>query len=238
VSGFAVIHRSLLGHPAFRNDAEVMAFAWMILRASWKPVRVRYKGKAISLNRGQLSVSQRDMAEALDRDKAWIERLWKRLKSEAMIEVASEAGVAVITICNYAKYQDISERREAVDKAPDEADARQTQGTEQQDKPLNQLTNKENSCASDDAPVLKPEHVVEIWNETAPRIGKPSVRDITPERRQLLKARIGQYALEDFQSVFGKIERSAFLSGWRGCGFDWVFKKANFQKILEGNYDQ
>lgn len=94
------------------------------------------------------------------------------------------------------------------------------------------------SCASDDAPILKPEHVVEIWNETAPRIGKPSVRDITPERRQLLKARIGQYALEDFQSVFGKIERSAFLSGWRGCGFDWVFKKANFQKILEGNYDQ
>lgn len=97
------------------------------------------------------------------------------------------------------------------------------------------------SCASDDALGLKPEHVVEIWNDTAPKLGKPKVRNLTPERRQLLKARIGQYALEDFQEVFGKIERSGFLrgdNGWHGCTFDWVFKKANFQKILEGNYDQ
>jgi hypothetical protein len=94
-------------------------------------------------------------------------------------------------------------------------------------------------CASDDA--LKPEHIVEIWNETALRLGKPTVRSLTPARRELLKARINQYELADFQGVFGKIERSSFLrgdSGWRGCTFDWVFKRANFQKILEGNYDQ
>lgn len=101
-----------------------------------------------------------------------------------------------------------------------------------------ELEEPKGSCTSDDA--LKPEHVVEVWNETAPRLGKPQVRNLTPERRQLLKARIGQYALDDFRAVFGKIERSAFLrgdTGWRGCTFDWVFKKANFQKILEGNYD-
>jgi hypothetical protein len=97
------------------------------------------------------------------------------------------------------------------------------------------------SCPSDDEPALKPEHVMEVWNASAPRLGKPSIRTLTPERRQLLKARIGQYSLDDFQEVFGKIERSAFLrgdTGWRGCTFDWVFKKANFQKIIEGNYDQ
>lgn len=93
-------------------------------------------------------------------------------------------------------------------------------------------------CASGDA--LKPEHVVEVWNATASQIGKPKVRDLTPERRQLLKARIAQYSLDDFQSVFGKIGGSPFLrgdTGWRGCTFDWIFKKANFQKVLEGNYD-
>lgn len=96
------------------------------------------------------------------------------------------------------------------------------------------------SCASSDAPVLKPEHIFERWNETAASLGKPKVRDLTPVRRQLLKARIAQYALDDFLTVFGKIERSRFLrgdTGWRGCTFDWVFKKANFQKIVEGNYD-
>ena len=96
-------------------------------------------------------------------------------------------------------------------------------------------------CATDVAPALKPEHIFERWNETAATLGKPRVRDLTPERRQLLKARIAQYALDDFLTVFGKIEGSAFLrgdTGWRGCAFDWVFKKANFQKILEGNYDE
>lgn len=96
------------------------------------------------------------------------------------------------------------------------------------------------SCASSDAPAVKPEHIFERWNETAAVIGKPRVRDLTPERRQLLKARIAQYSLDDFLSVFGKIEASPFLrgdTGWKGGNFDWVFKKGNFQKIIEGNYD-
>jgi len=94
------------------------------------------------------------------------------------------------------------------------------------------------SCASDNA--LKPEHIVEKWNLVAPRIGRPSVRDLTPERRQLTKARIAQYSLDDFMSVFAKVENSAFLRGdlkWKGVTFDWIMKKGNFQKIIEGNYD-
>ncbi len=97
------------------------------------------------------------------------------------------------------------------------------------------------ACPSDDVPRLRPEHIVEEWNKTAPKLGKPLVRDLTDSRRQLLKARSTQYSIDDFLNVFGKIERSPFLrgdTGWHGCNFDWVFKRANFQKIIEGNYDQ
>lgn len=59
MTGYVRLHRSLIGHPAFRNDAEAMAFAWMVARAAWKPSCVRYKGRAISLNRGQLAISVR-----------------------------------------------------------------------------------------------------------------------------------------------------------------------------------
>lgn len=93
-------------------------------------------------------------------------------------------------------------------------------------------------CASEDA--LQPPHVCEKWNEVAKAIGRPTIRKLTPERRQLLKSRIAQNELEDFIQVFSKILASPFLrgdTGWKGCTFDWVFKKANFQKILEGNYD-
>jgi DNA-binding transcriptional regulator YhcF (GntR family) len=131
VSGYARFHRSLVGHPAFRNDAEAMAFAYMVLRASWKPVRVRYKGKALGLNRGQLAMSVRDLADAMDRDKGWVERLLKRLKSETMIETLTETGVLVINICNYEKYQSSGDVAETPAKTLGETQARQTQDTEQ-----------------------------------------------------------------------------------------------------------
>ncbi len=93
------------------------------------------------------------------------------------------------------------------------------------------------SSASDDAPGLKPIHVFEKWNEVAKRVGKSTVRDLTPSRQQLVRARIGQYSLEDFVVVFGKVEASNFLREGRFCTFDWIMKRANFQKIIEGNYD-
>lgn len=110
-----------------------------------------------------------------------------------------------------------------------------------------ELDTEEEVTGSDDpdgenaAEILLPEHVVEEWNSVAQRLAKPRVRDITPERRQLVRARIAQYSIDDFTDVFGKVERSPFLrgdTGWPRCTFDWVMKKSNFQKILEGNYDQ
>ncbi|MBK6414090.1 hypothetical protein [Sphingopyxis sp.] len=95
------------------------------------------------------------------------------------------------------------------------------------------------SRPSGDGPSLRPEHVVEKWNEVASALGKPRVRDLTPERRQLVKARIAQYSIDDFVAVFGNIGASPFLRGDTGknfCTFDWAMKKANFQKIIEGNY--
>jgi DNA-binding transcriptional regulator YhcF (GntR family) len=135
VSGYALIHRTLLGHPAFRNDSEAMAFAWLIVKASWRPTSVRYKGHRIQLERGQVAVSVRDMAAALDRDKAWVERLWRRLKRETMIETAGETGVSVVTICNYDDYQAASVAgetpRKAAGEAANETVARQSRDTEQ-----------------------------------------------------------------------------------------------------------
>jgi hypothetical protein len=121
----------MLGHHVFRNDAEAMAFAWMTVKAAWKPTKVRYKERTIPLERGQLAVSIRDMATAMDRDKAWVERLWKRLKSEAMIETHSEIGISVVTICNYSIYQGERDGDETPRKTPRQTGARQGRDTEQ-----------------------------------------------------------------------------------------------------------
>lgn len=81
--------------------------------------------------------------------------------------------------------------------------------------------------------------VAELFNETCPSL--PKVRDLTDQRRRAIKARIMEgNTIEDFQEVFAKVQGSDFLTGKNGgwkCGFDWILKPANWQKIKEGNYD-
>lgn len=102
-------------------------------------------------------------------------------------------------------------------------------------------------CASNDAPeqpaliedeqAISINDVVEAWNDTADKLGKPKVQRLSDGRKQVIRQRIKQNTLDDFVTVFRNIERSEFLRNWKGMGFDWVFKAGNFQKILEGNYN-
>jgi hypothetical protein len=147
VSGYVRIHRALLGHPAFRNDAEAMAFAWMVAKAAWKPTKERYKGHDITLQRGELTVSIRDFAARMDRPKGWVERLFSRLRQHRMIEqkngtqVGTQVGThggtiggtpaQVITICNYETFQADATARETPNGTPHKTDAGQRQDTEQ-----------------------------------------------------------------------------------------------------------
>ena len=117
----------------------------------------------------------------------------------------------------------------------------------------NQFIEAKASCASSDAPAqpalledgpeisnedqVKVQDVVEYWNEVAGRIGKPKVQRLNDGRKQLVKSRIKQNSIDDFMTVFRNIEQSDFLRNWKAMGFDWVFKAGNFQKILEGNYN-
>jgi hypothetical protein len=99
----------------------------------------------------------------------------------------------------------------------------------------------EESPNGDSQSALNEKHVLEAYQDLARELGLSVPRDLTPSRRQLLKARIKQYPIEDFLTVIAKCRGSPFLRGERGRGspltFDWLFKRENFQKVLEGNYD-
>ena len=67
------------------------------------------------------------------------------------------------------------------------------------------------------------------------------INSMTDVRKKLVKARISQYGKESIRTAFTLVLQSPFLLGgndrnWR-CDFDWIFKQANFTKILEGNYN-
>lgn len=89
--------------------------------------------------------------------------------------------------------------------------------------------------ASEDA--LTIDNVFDHWNSDIAPLGKKPVRKRTPERRQLVKARIGQNGLDEFLEVFANIRASPFLLEAKGLQFDWFMAKGNFTKVLEGNYN-
>lgn len=91
--------------------------------------------------------------------------------------------------------------------------------------------------------------ILDTFNLTLGQI-MPPVKQLTPLRRVVLAARWNEnpehQTPEFWQKFFTRIAASDFLAGRRSPGkghanwrpsFDWVTKSENFQKIVEGNYD-
>ena len=69
----------------------------------------------------------------------------------------------------------------------------------------------------------------------------PQIRGLSDTRKRALVSRAKEYGgLKELEAVIDRVVASDFLSGRKTdfcASFDWIFKKANFIKIIEGNYD-
>lgn len=87
---------------------------------------------------------------------------------------------------------------------------------------------------------LKPEHVIEAWNDLAVQHGLPVVKKITPERRRKLLTFIHRHTVDDITEAIAAIPRSPFLLGQNGRGwkasFDWFLEPRNLTKLTEQTY--
>lgn len=87
---------------------------------------------------------------------------------------------------------------------------------------------------------LKPEHVVEAWNDLASRCGLPLVKKLTPERRKKLNTFVRRHSIDDITEAIAAIPRSPFLLGENGRGwkasFDWFLEPRNLTKLTEATY--
>lgn len=109
MSGFYLMHRGWLDHPAFGGAREPYcrrsAWVWLIEHAKWKDGMETVGGKRIMLRRGQLSYSSRYLAEAWGWDDRKVRRFLAKCTDAEMIVCDTAAGQFVITICNYDEYQ-------------------------------------------------------------------------------------------------------------------------------------
>lgn len=88
---------------------------------------------------------------------------------------------------------------------------------------------------------LKPEHVIEAWNDLARRHGLPLAAKMTDARQKHLKTFVRRNSIDEVLAGLTAIERSGFLRGendrgWR-ADIDFFLQPKSFAKLIEGAYD-
>lgn len=145
MSGYIKLHRGWRDNDIFKGEfSRSDAWVWLIENAAWKPSKTRIKGATVNIERGELSFSQRFLAEKWGWSKSRVDRFIAELRAESMIETRSKIGATaghsagqgqcIITICNYAKYQDREEAARGNDDAESGATAGQQRGKEEEGK--------------------------------------------------------------------------------------------------------
>jgi hypothetical protein len=147
--GFFLVHRGWRECPLFQGEfSRGDAWIWLIEHAAWKPAKARIKGSFVDLERGELSFSQRFLAEKWGWSKSRVDRFIADLRAEGMIETRSKIGAnsdhkaghgqSIIKLCNYEKYQARAIAERGNDEPESGASAGQQRGKEEQrnNKPL------------------------------------------------------------------------------------------------------
>lgn len=110
MTGYYLMHRGWMENDLFRWQRTEpfdtrSAWVWLIEHAQYEPATALIAGKPVELQRGQLSYSYRYLARAWGWSEARVRRYCVAAASLQMLRCVSDAGQAVITICNYDKYQ-------------------------------------------------------------------------------------------------------------------------------------
>lgn len=185
--GFYLMHRGWADSDVFANEpySERDAWIWIIEQAAWSPTSTRVKGSTIDLDRGQLCFAQRFLAEKWQWSKSRVDRFLKRLAAEGMISVCSKSGAengatpnhaagqgqSIITVCNYAKYQDLDPAKRGNSGAASGATAGQQRGNSgAKNKEKNEGNESSEAKASSVARASKPvfHRLPSNWHPTKP----------------------------------------------------------------------
>lgn len=109
--GFIQVARGLSDMPWFGREAfdRYHAFLWMVETAVWKPTKYDVMGRTITLSRGDLCASYRELSTAWKWSIPRVQRFLNRLQTDKVITVGTEHGKNVISLTDYDSYQGPSE---------------------------------------------------------------------------------------------------------------------------------
>ncbi len=259
MGNYIKIDRKILEWEWYRNEHTKNIFFHCLLKANWKDGR--FEGKIIP--RGSFLTSVKKLSSELDLTEEEVRTALSHLVKTGELTKQTTNKYTVITVTNYALYQDITNQspNNYQTNAEPSTDSYQTdtrQGPNNPQSITNLLPTIEEYKEKKAGKQERREEVITVQAESVSRSDMQSVLEawnalqaygIKPvsrlkgatERYKHLAARIGEYGIGDILAAVDRIKQSDFLRGKNKKGwmitFDWFIRPNNFPKVLEGNYD-
>lgn len=107
MEGWIKLHRKTLDNPIITKDSDYLAvWIYLLLNTTHKEYDVLFKGKRITLKKGQLLTGRKSISEKLKIDENKVQRILKILENEHQIEQQTSNQNRLITIVSWDKYQE------------------------------------------------------------------------------------------------------------------------------------
>lgn len=113
MEGWIKLHRKTLDNPIITKDSDYLAvWIYLLLNTTHKEYDVLFKGKRITLKKGQLLTGRKSISEKLKIEENKVQRILKTLENEHQIEQQSSNKNRLITIVSWNKYQQDEQQNE------------------------------------------------------------------------------------------------------------------------------
>ena len=238
-NAYIYLRKKILDWQWYNDTPTRSVFIHCLLRASWKDAE--YKG--IKYGRGQLIDSNETMARDLGISIQSVKTALDHLRTSGELTSCKVGKNRIITVVKYDMYQqpNLIPNLELTSNQP-ESNLEVTSYKEiKEDKEVKEVKKDLSNDKSDISPVSHHKKIVDEWN-TLSDLGIKSLRSITPNsnRERNLKARLKEFGEDSFKEIVDHIRHSKYLqgkvNGWK-VDFDWVVLPSNYQKVLDGKYD-
>ena len=105
--GWIKLNRTLLDHPLWKGERFTKGQAWvdLLMLANHKPNFFVVRGNTVNVDRGQLGMSQRNLAARWGWHTKTTKSYISMLEKESMITLQATSLTSIITICNYDSFQ-------------------------------------------------------------------------------------------------------------------------------------
>lgn len=237
--GWIKMWRKIVDWQWYKDGNTMRLFQHLLLTANFHPSK--WMGEDIS--EGQVVTTLDNISKELAMSIQCIRTSLTKLKSTNEITSRSTNKYTVITIVNWASYQcddETSTNKTTTDPTNEQQTTNKQLTNEQHNTKKNKKEKKEKKEKNTNTYPQYCLDIIERWNGTV--VIQPKVLGMNKSRLLAIDAIYkDSQSTSLFEDVFAKVAKSEFLggkndNGWI-CTFDWVLKQENWQKIVEGNYE-